>query len=354
MDLKECFSPWYELNISYDHGLKGCCYFQETPEQWDFNKSLDFQGFWNGPRMQEIRKTVLSNKPVGTGCDRCTFIKYYKENALYNIPYDVNSLQRQNWERAIENHKNSKTVIDTVPIRFYFNFGLACNLNCVMCSQRHLREANSEQIPFEKLLELKEYLLPANEFSIIGGEPLMLLNAKRFVEAVVKDDDYSNILLSFFTNGTLLHNFIDDFKSMKRLNVTISLDSIGEYYERIRRGSKWDLIERNIDLFRSTAKQNNLNWNVHVSSVIMKSSIPRLVDFVDWCIGRDIPVHFVRLMAMDFTQDEDVFNNPDLIKGIANWESIFDSAIEKLTKKGWINGGAYPLQMIKEDFKKII
>ena len=349
MKLQECFFPWAELNISYDKQIRCCCYFKEILAKWDYTKPLDFPAFWNGPAMQRIRSIVISGKSAGNGCKGCIYVGYHQNDVFSIIPSDLNAIQKENWEKMIVNH--NKIVVDHVPVRYYFNFGLKCNLNCIMCSQADMRKANSDYLPGERIFELKEYLIPANEFVIIGGEPFIIPGAVNFIDSIIKDKDFENTRLSIFTNGYFLDKFIDKLKNIKRVACAISIDSIGETYEHIRRGSKWDIIERNIDMYREVMATTNPQWTLNIASLVMKSSLGVLDEMVEWCANRNIPVHLAALQSMSFTGNEDVFNNKSLLNEIPDWEQRMDRAIDILTKKGWVSGGAYPLEMFKQQLK---
>jgi tetratricopeptide (TPR) repeat protein len=220
-----------------------------------------------------------------------------------------------------------------------------------MCCQADDRKTDKRQLPVEPLLELKEYFLQANEIAIIGGEPLMLPNARQFIKTITSDPDYSNVKLSMFTNGTLLHNYTEAFRNMKRLGICVSLDSVGDAYEHIRRGARWRDTEKNILTFKEVGEKHGLDWSVNIAAVLMKSSIPGLVEFVDWCIENNTMVHFVPMNSQSFTDDEDLFRHPHLLNSIPGWEQKIDIAVEKLEKRGWIMNGANPLKMIKSELK---
>ena len=352
MKLRECMSPWYELNISNDHQIQCCCYLKKPTYIWkDFQTSLDFEKVWNGEGMQKVRTTVLSNNGIETTCDNCLFLELYNTNWQSQVSNDVNIIQRKNWETAIKYFNEGKTIIDTVPIRYYFKFGLACNLQCIMCCQQTERKINKESLPSKKILELKEYLLPANEFSIMGGEPFIIPEAIQFIDAITADADFQDNKISIFTNGTMLHKYLDKLRNIKRVGITISLDSIGDYYEHIRVGSTWSAIEKNIDLYKELVEKERLTWTLHIAAIVMKSTIPKIVEFVDWCISRDAPVHFVPLSSTitTGTEEEDIYKNPELLKNIPDWENKLDIAINKVEAMNWDS----TLRIIKNQLKEL-
>ncbi len=347
MELKMCGQPWFEMQIEYSEKVGCCCYYKFGKDS--LNTPLDVDRYWNGNKIKEIRKTISSNNAEGTGCDGCQYIKYSSVSNFVSMPDNLNPIQSDNWSRALNNYHDKRITVDSYPVKYYMNFGLACNLKCIMCCQAESRKVDKRQLPVEPLLELKPFFIKANEIAIIGGEPLMIPDARKFIDAIIHDPDYSDVKLSIFTNGTLLHKYIEPFRNMKRIGICISLDSIGNAYEYIRQGAKWEDTENNIIEFKETGKQLGHSWDVNIAAIVMKSSIPLMDDFVEWCIAHDTPVHFVPLNEENFTGDEDVFRNPVLLNNIPAWEDILDSAINKLEKRGWTAGGANSLKLIKKE-----
>jgi sulfatase maturation enzyme AslB (radical SAM superfamily) len=349
MELERCGQPWFELQIEYNGKVGCCCYYRFKKDR--FNDPFHVDAYWNGEKFQELRGVIASNSAAGTGCEGCQYIKYVSPSDFTAIPEALNQLQLDNWKRALRNYEEKKRVVDSYPVKYYMNFGLACNLNCIMCCQADDRKTDKRQLPVEPLLELKEYFLQANEIAIIGGEPLALPNARKFIETITRDPDYSNVKLSVFTNGTLLHNYTEAFRNIRRLGICVSLDSIGDAYEHIRGGARWADTEKNIMTFKEVGDKHGLDWSVNIAAVVMKSSIPRLVEFVDWCIENNTMVHFVPMNSQSFTEDEDLFRHPQFLNSIPGWEQKIDTAVEKLESKGWIVNGANPLKMIKSELK---
>jgi pyruvate-formate lyase-activating enzyme len=347
MELSKCSQPYFELQLQYDQQVRCCCYSAAPSDLWDGKSDFELQKFWNGPKLRTVRAVVASNRAQNTGCDHCQFLKYVASPCFLTPPDCLDALQRKNWEKALLHYQRKDLILESTPVKFYLNFGLACNLNCVMCSQQDERKTDHRELSVERLLALKEHMIVANELALIGGEPLVLPSARRFITAITADADYANVQLSLYSNGALLHKFLDRLQAMRRVNIIISLDSIGDAYEYIRRGARWESTSKNILEFKKLGAKSNLLWGVNVSSVVMKSSIPKLPEFVDWCIDHELPVHFVPVSCQHFTQQEDVFHNPSLLKEIPEWAKAFDRAIGSLETKGWVNAGAGPLSIMK-------
>jgi sulfatase maturation enzyme AslB (radical SAM superfamily) len=351
MELAKCTQPYFELQIQYDHQVRCCCYYKGAVQRWDLQSAFDLPRFWNGPALRTIRATVGSNRAENTGCDNCQFLQYVSTPVFLSPPDLLNPAQRRNWERAFAHYQNKDLILESTPVKYYLNFGLACNLRCIMCSQQDERAVDSRALPVEPLLALKEHLVVANEIALIGGEPLVLPTARRFIDTILGDPDFANVQLTLYSNGSLLHQFLDRLQALRRVNIVISLDSVGPAYDHIRRGARWEKTSQNILDFRELAARQGLPWGVNLSGVVMKSSIPRLDEYVRWCITHDLPVHFVPVSHQHFTQDEDVFHFPALLKDIPGWEEIFDRAIAQLEAKGWTAAGAHPLQVMKSQLQ---
>ena len=347
MELAKCTQPYFELQIQYDRQVRCCCYYTGRMEQWDLQSRFDLGRYWNGTAMRTLRAVVASGRADNTGCANCQFLKYVSNPVFQSPPALLDRAQRENWDRAATHFHNKDLVLESTPVKYYLNFGLACNLRCVMCSQQDDRPVDHRTLPVEPLLALKEHLVLANEIALIGGEPLVMPTARRFIDAVLADPDFANVQLTLYSNGSLLHQFLDRLQAMRRVNIVISLDSVGDAYDYIRRGAHWDKTSQNILDFRDLAAKKNLPWGINLSGVVMKSSIARLDEYVDWCVQHDLPVHFVPVSNQHFTQDENVFHYPALLRDIPGWEGIFDRAIAQLEAKGWIAAGAHPLAVMK-------
>ena len=347
MELAKCTQPYFELQIQYDRQVRCCCYYTARTEQWDLQSAIDLGHYWNGTAMRTLRAVVTSGRAENTGCANCQFLKYVSTPVFQSPPALLNRAQRENWDRASAHFQNKDLVLESTPVKYYLNFGLACNLRCVMCSQQDDRPVDHRTLPVEPLLALKEHLVVANEIALIGGEPLVMPTARRFIDAVLADPDFANVQLTLYSNGSLLHQFLDRLQALRRVNIVISLDSVGAAYDYIRRGAHWDETSQNILAFRDMAAKKNRPWGINLSGVVMKSSIAHLDEYVDWCVRQDLPVHFVPVSNQHFTRDENVFHYPALLKDIPGWEGIFDRAIARLEAKGWIDAGAHPLTVMK-------
>lgn len=353
--ISNCDLPWFDMSFFWDQQVGCCCYYQGGFASWDFlnKQEISIDEWWNGEQLQNVRRHLKSKSVKNTACEKCFYPKFVGtgRSSYLTIPPDLNEQQKVNWEKAIKNYLVKEHKLDSYPVRYYFQFGSACNLNCIMCCQKEARENDKRQIPVEPLLKQKKYLTMANEIFVIGGEPLVIPNARKFIENIISDPDYSNVRLTIATNATLLHNYIEKLKPMKKVTIAVSLDAVGKNYEYIRKGAKWDQVEKNLLDFLQVSHDNNLNWTVTCANLIMKSSIPSLVELSEWCIQHNISPHFGVLCTQEHTKYEDVFRFPELLDEIPHWKENFDQSIEKFRSHGW-NTAANQLTVMRDDLIK--
>ena len=138
-----CDLPWFELAFFWDERVGCCCYYQGKYESWNFSDKKDFiEDFWNGSTLQNIRQSFVTNSIKNSPCFGCYYPKYLSRGAsrYLTIPPKLNEIQLKNWKNAINNFNNKMIKVDSYPVRYYFQFGAGCNLNCIMCCQREARK----------------------------------------------------------------------------------------------------------------------------------------------------------------------------------------------------------------------
>lgn len=354
----KCAQPWYELNIYFNGQTAPCCYYTGPFSILNAKRPVDLKKVWNSRQLQIARSIFVKGNTEGTGCANChIYFRHQEGNELGYFPQfeemapDLTTEQRTNWERAVTNFRNKKVVLDSFPLRYFINFGIACNLDCIMCSQTYLRP-NSETLPATLFRGWLPYFRMAQTIDIVGGEPFVLREAREFMSFVADEPTLGNVKLGIVTNGLLLKKNLDLLKNKHRLSVGVSLDAIGPYYEKIRRGSKWEAVEDSVLSFRDFGRSHGLDWTVCTQNLIMKTSIKSLVKLVDWHIDNDIAPSFYDFIVTDATKDafaeENVFAKPGLLRSLDGWEESFLTAAEKLEGRGWSSQAHVLRNMRKE------
>jgi hypothetical protein len=337
-----CVTPWYELNVMYNRRVGCCCYYNGYVTAWDNKRPRDLFDYWNGDLIQRIRQEVADGRP-DTGCAECGFYRFKPGGAIYapsffDMPADVTESQRENWQKAQASYQERRIVVDHTPLRFYFNFGVACNIACIMCGQTAERHDKTTLDP-DILWHWRAHFEKAERLSLIGGEPLALAESLRFIRKVIADPGLSAVELDLYSNGVTLDRHLDMLSAKEKVSICVSLDGVGPAYEKIRAGSEWSRVERNLLAFKELAARKGLPWRLTTANLIMKSSLACLDELVSWHIAHDIVPNFADFSLAPGIETtflaENVFEFPHLLEEIPGWSNQLDTSARKLEKQGW-------------------
>lgn len=329
MHTYNCLHPWTGLNIAFNGNVKvDCCYYRYNAFRWDPDGPLDIRSAWNNDWFQRLREIFLRDSLEGTGCHGCPEIYTMEEPPLANLD-GFNAAQKANYELAIESYRAGSPTTESLPSYYFLDFGRRCNLNCIMCTQNDARKSEArDQLSCDALMAQADVLSKALEFKLIGGEPLAIPECRKFIEHLTTDDRLMDVRMRMITNGQFLDEFLPMFENRDKISLSISLDSSGDCYEKIRLGGKWDKVSSNIDQLLESRERLGRQWDVAVTGVLMKTSIGGLPEFVTWCLERGLAPNFQYLFHTRKTATEDVLTYPELLEEVPGWREKIQSAIE--------------------------
>jgi hypothetical protein len=111
-----------------------------------------------------------------------------------------------------------------------------------------------------------------------GGEPMMMEEHYRILKELVKREMF-DVKLIYNTNFSRLtlkdDSVLDYWKLFSNVSVGASLDAMGPRAEYIRKGTKWDQIERNREQMLAACP----NTDFYVSSTVSLYNVHHLPDF---------------------------------------------------------------------------
>lgn len=340
----KCSASWYELNISApDNIVSACCYYSGAKDPW-LDEPVDIARYWNSKHMQEIRRInsgKVSKEP--NGCSDCFYFVNRTSGAAYYdfsqpMPADLSEHQAANWKKAADDWRGGRVVVQSTPLRIYVNFGFTCNLACTMCHQVPRRGENRRQVKADVVLAWPEALRSALDVTVIGGEPFALPEAISFIRRFIADPEFEQVQLTICTNGTVHHKYWNLLKQKRKLSMTISLDSIGPGFEKIRVKGKWLLVEKNILDFLHLSRTERPDWTLQTNALILKTGIPLLPEFAEWHARHGITTSFYDFINSRGTEDtffrENVLFNPHVLADMPEWENYFARAISTFRKAG--------------------
>ena len=246
-------------------------------------KESTIADFWQSDEMNKIRSMMLEGKPV-SGCNAC-----YEEER--NGTASLRQQENNGWSR----HKDLPDVNETIrrwqdtgicdePVSMDINFSSLCNLKCRMCfsglsselakEQKQIIDKegwdiNDELLRFQTddleiidhgnnnslMMELYDMFKTMKRIYLKGGEPTLLQSMYNYLEYPVDQGNAQDIQIKFNTNMTNVQKrFIQLMDKFKKVDLTMSIDGIGNVQEYIRAPSKWRSIKKNIFNFLENNK----------------------------------------------------------------------------------------------------
>lgn len=186
-----------------------------------------------------------------------------------------------------------------------------CNQRCFYCMPEDgitLRPRSLFMTRKEVVELAKTFVsLGVKKIRLTGGEPLIRKDAKEIIESLSE----LPIELSITTNGVLVDEFIDTFKSRGLKSINVSLDSLQkEKLNKITRRNDFDRIISNINLLIHE------NFHVKLNAVIIRGiNDDEFGDFVEFTKENNVHFRFIEFMPFDG-------NKWDLSKGVSYNEMI--------------------------------
>ncbi|MGZ8537641.1 MAG: GTP 3',8-cyclase MoaA [Flavisolibacter sp.] len=192
----------------------------------------------------------------------------------------------------------------------------SCNLRCTYC----MPDEKISCMPFAQLMQPDEIdmlveifvNLGVKKIRFTGGEPLVRKDAGKIISMISKYP----VELTVTTNGTRLHEFLEEIINSRIRSLNISLDTLQpEKFLQLTRRNAFNLVWNNIHLMIKAG------LHVKVNVVVMKGvNDHEIPDFIEWT--KNIPVHIRFIEVMPFTGN--VWDS----KQVFGWKEIL-SMIEK-------------------------
>jgi sulfatase maturation enzyme AslB (radical SAM superfamily) len=310
---KSCY--WAQEHISIDQygKFRPCCTWQghkhEDPHL-NFNEST-IQEYLDSEFKRNLN-TRLNNDEWPGGCDVCERVETNNTTSI-----------RQERVRLIRDME--------------IKFGNLCNLGCYMCTadkssllhttynamieagigdERIATEVRDFDKKFnkypvqwydrpEKIKELAQYAATRERLRFTGGEPTVNTYLKDFLEELRKHN--TDIVIRITTNGmSMSPSLFNLLKEFKKVQITFSIDGIGEYNEYMRWPSNWDKIQRN---FNKVLELPNL-MEIEINTVVSYLSTHVIDGVIEWGLETGkiyrhafLPVHYPNILAPNLSAD---------------------------------------------------
>jgi MoaA/NifB/PqqE/SkfB family radical SAM enzyme len=361
-----CLVPWIHQMIDTSGAHKLCCVSQgailKKDDDSDYNSSRnELKDSWNSNHMKSFRKKMLDGIKLDE-CDSCYSDERVGRTSLrQNINGGwLNSLgEEEIKDRIIYSLQNNYEVLAS-PVYLDLRLGNLCNLKCRMChpfSSKQIADEhysllknnpdyneiydsmdiawpndssliqedyyndnmNSEwyesNLLWDELIEMIPHL---KRVYLTGGEPTLIKNNYKFMEAIIERGYNKKLSLAFNINGMNVNDrFLKLISQFAEIQINVSIDGIGTGNEYIRGNSEWEVVDTN---FQKLMSLDNVKEDWHrspiklfVNSTIQVYNIldvKNLLDYVTNC-----RLKFKKYIDLDFI----LLNNPKFLNvGILN------------------------------------
>jgi len=219
--------------------------------------------------------------------------------------YKLSKEALENAKLNIQEMKERKIILDSLPFKLNIEPTQRCNLNCVTCWEKRRRRKEDIDIKlYEKIeKELFPYMCEVNFYLV--GEPLL---AKNFLQLIERVEPYS-FLPKIFTNGLIYSQKIYQRLIELGFFVNISTDAVSKkLFEKIRVGANFDVFKNNIRKIVDLSSEIK-DRRFHIRLVMTAGSYniqeaPSIIEFAHGLGIKDVmindcdmgPPHFWNLM----------------------------------------------------------
>lgn len=277
-----CSLPWQHLATHPHGGVTLCCVSDHTAAQ-NRARNVDETGketytdlnthsiveIMNSDYFKTVRTQML-NGVFPPACKRC----YAEEEN------GVRSKRIRENERLGFTEDMARAITDelgTIPVNLKFielRLGNLCNVKCRTCNPASSSQWAGEYMKLQKEIkfvthyeksidsswtesdEFWEDLLSHSEgvelIYINGGEPTLVEKHWHYLERLIERGLHKQVTLWYNINMTNLpDNLLRIWEQFKKVQVSCSIDDLGERNEYIRTGTKWDKVLANLDKLQS-------------------------------------------------------------------------------------------------------
>ncbi len=286
--------------IDTNGAVKLCC-VAEDPTVKDEGRHMtvkdkNLSELWNDPYMQDVRRRMLEGKYV-KDCGQC----YRKERrGEFSFRQRVNEGQQLH---------DPQIVVKDLPHYLDIRFGNLCNLKCRMCTGMYSKkfgeelEAIADKDEQFRLLapdsaksytfdwyenpnfweDLKNYMPFVKLIYLTGGEPTLVQGNYDFLQQLIDKGFAENISLVFNTNVTnFQQRFLDTINQFKKVTLNLSIDGVEGVQEYIRYPSKWNHIQKNMNLLMEKVRVSQTKFHLVFTPTVSILNVANFKTFIEW------------------------------------------------------------------------
>lgn len=251
-----CIYPWIHVHAYPTGEAYPCCHAEMGVGQVGNCREKSLEEIWKDKPMQQLRDDMLNERPNKT-CQRCY---EQEESGFFSGRRSAN-----------KHHGHQIKKLEETPFELTYwdiRFSNLCNLRCRSCGhifssqwyQDQAKLAGPQWKQQNKVLnyagrtetdmweQLEPHLDYVEQIYFAGGEPLLMEEHYRILDELERRGRFDVRLIynTNFTHTDLKGKSVFDYwKKFDSVAVGASLDASGHRAEYIRKGTKWDDVERN-------------------------------------------------------------------------------------------------------------
>jgi radical SAM protein with 4Fe4S-binding SPASM domain len=288
-----CMIPWIHMHAFPDGRAYPCCLGDDRYPIGNF-KQDSMETVWNQPAYKTMRKNMLEER----SCKECS--KCYEQEASGFMSMRNSTNKNFGQHISLVDQTKPDGAYDDFKLRYYdIRFSNLCNFTCRTCGGWFSSSWYKEEVDlygkreYPQILfagkheedmweQMQEHIPHLEQIYFAGGEPLIMEEHYRILKELVKREMF-NVKLIYNTNFSRLNlkdeDVLDYWKLFSNVSIGASLDAMGPRAEYIRKGTKWDQIERN----RSRMIEKCPNTDFYISSTVSLYNANHITDFHrDW------------------------------------------------------------------------
>lgn len=274
-----CVLPWTGVYIQPNGDVRNCAV---TPMAIG-NINVDpLEKILTGEINTKV-KTEMLNDVMRPECGQCHRLESRQKNHFDQVSNRVWYLKKL---------KNTDNTVFDSPNNFKLKmldlrWKNTCNFACVYCdaelSSRWATELKQPQrIESEALIKSLDYIYSnldeVDHIYLAGGEPLLIRENLILLEKMLVINP--DVDLRINTNLSVVDNDIYLLiKKFKNVRWTISIDNIGQEFEYLRYGGKWNTFVKNLSVLTQDFGKDSINFN-SVWCILNSKSIFDCIDYL--------------------------------------------------------------------------
>lgn len=322
----QTFCPYLFLHyhLDTDKATKVCCHATNSinGKQIDFDSSL----------YNNLRKKTLEGERLSF-CGRCYEAE---DNGFVSLRQrsidDIESLAKT--DLLMDQVNKFEAGASVEPVWYDLRISNNCNLSCTMCGPQY-SSTWAKRVGEENahLLYEPDVEISPNTYKIqlAGGEPFMI---KKFAKMLSEIDNIDcEIVVN--TNATIVTKpLLEQLKRFKNVWIVVSIDGYAELNDRIRRGSSWNTIVKNIKLFQ------DCGFEVLVNTVLQRDNVNHIYE-----LGSFLETHGI----------DDWIISPLFVPEDMRWEkqeNIYYEGLEKTAELYSVRRNENSLSLIQHIIKE--